>query len=58
VGASHFDLRIYLLGCDDEDEDELLCDMVEYERLDESRAMRIRQSGSVKNSGQQKRITS
>ncbi|CAH1713532.1 unnamed protein product [Aphis gossypii] len=38
------DLSTYLLGRDHRDEDDLLGDMVEYERLDASRAMRFRQS--------------
>lgn len=52
------DLSIYLLGRDYEDEDELLRDMVEYQRLEKSRTMRIRQSAGVKDSGQQKLNTS
>ena len=40
------DLSTYLLGRDHRDEDDLLGDMVEYERLDASRAMRLRQSSA------------
>lgn len=40
------DLSMYLLGRDHRDEDDLLNDMVEYERLDASRATRFRQSST------------
>ncbi|XP_060846357.1 uncharacterized protein LOC132926022 [Rhopalosiphum padi] len=40
------DLSMYLLGRDHRNEDDLLNDMVEYERLDTSRATRFRQSSA------------
>lgn len=49
------DLSMYLLGRDHRDEDDLLSDMVEYERLDISRATRFRQpSVNMKENGVQK----
>lgn len=46
---------MYLLGRDHRDEDDLLGDMVEYERLDTSRAMRFRQSSvNIKDNGSHK----
>lgn len=57
------ELCIYLLGRDHTDEDELLADMIEYERLDGSRSMRIRQTvhgvrdGSFQKTSQQNNTT-
>lgn len=48
------DLSIYLLGRVHVDEDELLSDMFEYERLNESFSIRIRLSNDVKSSSTQK----
>jgi hypothetical protein len=48
---------MYLLGRNHVDEDDLLSDIVEYERLDISRSTRVRQISSVKESALQKPTT-
>jgi len=52
------ELSMYLLGRNHADEDDLLSDMVEYERLDMSRSVRIRQLSSTKENTLQKSVTS
>lgn len=52
------ELSIYLLGRNLVDEDDLLSDMVEYERLDTSPLVRIRQVSSTKENTLQKSVTS
>jgi len=49
---------MYLLGRNHVDEDDLLSDMVEYERLDTSRSIRFRQISSTKEALLQKSVTS
>lgn len=49
---------MYLLGRNHSDEDDLLSDMVEYERLDMSRSVRIRQVSSTKENTLQKSVSS
>ncbi|XP_050061473.1 uncharacterized protein LOC114131462 isoform X2 [Aphis gossypii] len=52
------ELSMYLLGRNHADEDDLLSDMVEYERLDMSRSVRIRQVSNTKENTLQKSVTS
>ncbi|XP_008179909.1 uncharacterized protein LOC103308399 [Acyrthosiphon pisum] len=52
------ELSMYLLGRNHVDEDDLLSDMVEYERLDTSRSVRFRQISSTKEALLQKSVTS
>lgn len=52
------ELSMYLLGRNHVDEDDLLSDMVEYERLGTSRSVRIRQVSSTKENPLQKSVTS
>jgi len=52
------ELSMYLLGRNRADEDDLLSDMVEYERLDMSRLVRIRQTSSTEENTLQKSVTS
>lgn len=52
------DLSIYLLGRNHNGEYELLISLNEYERLDESRSLRIRQASGVKDGSSQKFTTS
>jgi len=52
------ELSMYLLGRNHAHEDDLLSNMVEYERLDMSRSVRIRQVSSTKENTLQKLVTS
>jgi len=52
------ELSMYLLGRNHVDEDDLFSDMVEYERLDMSRSLRIRQVSIIKENTLQKSVTS
>lgn len=52
------ELSMYLLGRNHVDEDDLLSDLVEYERLDSSRSVKIRQVSSTKENTSQKSVTS
>jgi len=51
-------LSMYLLGRNHADEDDLLSDMVKYERLDMSRSVQLRQVSSAKENTLQKSVTS
>ncbi|KAL4096991.1 hypothetical protein QTP88_021843 [Uroleucon formosanum] len=57
-GLHSKELSMYLLGRNHVDEDDLLSDMVEYERLDTSRSVRFRQISSTKEALLQKSVTS